>query len=156
MPHIKQKIKKVMNDEIQKYQGRIFYFDKDTKKLCLANWIVDTKCYDHYSFELHHVIKFTRYEKNKQWYKNQGFEMCLVLIPKVMHQHLENPEFELSNDKFYQTYGIHKYKLLFKKKDFLNGKYPEILKYKTADFSLCESDLSCFDEIYNESEVCCA
>lgn len=76
-------LNKIMNNEIKKYQGRIYYLDiqKDIygnlkrPRIEQAVWIFDTICYDHYSFELHHVIKFTHYEKNKDWYKNHGLEI---------------------------------------------------------------------------------
>ena len=64
-------LKKIMNDEIQKYQGRIYYLDirKDiygnlkSPRIERADWIENTQCYDHCSFELHHIIKFTQFEK---------------------------------------------------------------------------------------------
>ena len=51
-------LKKIMNDEIQKYQDRIYYLDMRSNGLRPrvepANWIKTTKDYDHFSFELHH------------------------------------------------------------------------------------------------------
>lgn len=143
---------KIMNDEIKKYQGRIYYLDirKDIygnlkrPRIKPAIWITDTSCYDHYSSELHHVIKFTQYERNKSWFQERGLEMCLILLPKVMHQHLENPEFVLSDADFYNKYLIHKYELLFFKNGYDNGRYPAILK-KTTENEL-EYD-GCFDDI---------
>ena len=149
------KIAKIMNNEIKKYQGRIYYLDiqKDfygnDKKPTIkpADWIVDTNSYDHFSFELHHVIKFTHYEQNKNWYENQGLKMCLILIPKVLHQHLENPVYELDDSTFYNKYKIHKYELLFDKNDYFAGNYPEILKKGSTDLNFDDCDLSCFDEV---------
>ena len=155
-------LKKIMNDEIQKYQGRIYYLDirsnsRSAKapayaglkpRIAPANWIKTTKDYDHFSFELHHVIKFTQYEKNKQWYKNQGLEMCLILIPKIMHQHLENPIYELPENIFYEKYQIHKHELLFTKKDYDCGNFPKILKQGSMELSFDDIDLSCFSEVY--------
>lgn len=148
-------LKKVMNDEISKYQGRIYYLDIRYDRyrnlikphISEANWIYNTKCYDHFSFELHHVIKFTQYERNKAWFEQQGLKMCLILIPKIMHQHLENPEYKLSDEKFYKKYLIERYELLFSKKQFESGKYPQILS--KATFDEIEYD-GCFDAVTGE------
>lgn len=134
-------LKKIMNNEIKKYQGKIYYLDiqKDfygnlkKPRIEQATWINNTTCYDHYSFELHHVIKFTNYEHNKKWYQEHGLEMFLILIPKVMHQHLENPIHALSDEDFYNKYLIHKYELLFIKSEFDNGNFPEILTKPTLN-----------------------
>jgi len=149
------KIVKIMNDEIKKYQGRIYYLDiqKDIygndkrPTICPAEWIVDTNSYNHFSFELHHVIKFTHYEQNKKWYEKHGLKMCLILIPKVMHQHLENPVFELSDKIFYEKYKLHKYELLFDKDNYFNECYPKILKKGSTELNFDDCDLSCFDEV---------
>lgn len=144
-------LKKIMNEEIKKYQGYIYYLDMRSNGLKPsiepAEWIVDTSCYDHFSFELHHVIKFTHYEQNKQWYQERGLNMCLILIPKVMHQHLENPVYELSDDDFYKKYGIHKFELLFRKIDYLKGWYPAILTKGSNEISFDDIDLSCFEGV---------
>lgn len=143
-------VRKIMNNEIKKYQGRIYYFDTDVKKILPAEWIFSTADYDHFSFELHHVIKFSQYEREKQWFRSRGLEMCLVLIPKVMHQHLENPLYELPDNIFYEKYGIHKYELLFNKKDFVRGNIPEILSHPNTSANFEDVDISCFDNIYSE------
>ncbi len=127
--------KKIMNEEIKKYFGRIYYLDM--RKDCYGNqlaprierafWIESTNDYDHFSFELHHLIKFTHYENNIQYYKNLGLTNCLILIPKILHQHLENPVYSLTDDEFYNKYKINRYELLFSKKDFEQGKYPFVL-----------------------------
>jgi hypothetical protein len=143
---------KIMNDEIKKYQGRIYYLDiqKDIygnylkPQIEKATWIYDTSCYNHYSFELHHIIKFTPYERNKEWFKEHGLENCLILIPKVLHQHLENPEYKLSNEQFYNKYLINRYELLFIKSEYDKGNYPEILSNPTQNE--IEYD-GCFDSI---------
>ena len=148
---------KIMNEEIKKYQGRIYYLDlrtdrygnKLTPRAEKATWIFDTSCYDHCSFELHHVIKFTPYEKNTSWYKERGLENCLILIPKKMHQHLENPIHGLTDDEFFELYKIHKYEILFIKDEFEKGNYPLILS-KPSEYEI-DYD-GCFDEL--EEGVC--
>lgn len=139
-------LKKIMNEEIKKYQGRIYYLDVrfGMPSIEPANWIFDTSCYDHFSFELHHVIKFTQFEKNKKWFTERGLNMCLILIPKVLHQHLENPVYELPEEVFYNKYGIHKYKLLFNKTEYDKGNYPAILTKDSTEISFEDVDLSFF------------
>ena len=148
-------IRKIMNKEIEKYQGRIYYFEQRqdiygnqlVPKIKPAEWIENTSCYDHSSFELHHVIKFTNFEKNKNWYIERGLNMCLILIPKIMHQHLEDPIYQLTDDEFYKKYLIHKYEILFNKKDYYFGRFPAVLKQGSTIISFDDIDLSCFDEV---------
>lgn len=149
-------LKKIMNEEIKKYQGYIYYLDMRSNglkpRIEPAEWIVDTTSYDHSSFELHHIIKFTQYEKNKNWYQERGLKMCLILLPKIMHQHLENPIYELSDEVFLKKYRIHKHELLFNKKDYECGKFPAVLKSGSTNISFDDLDLSCFDGV----ELCCS
>ncbi len=140
------KLIKEMNKEIEKYQGRIYYLEecldqygnKKPPRIKPADWIFNTSCYDHCSFELHHIIKFTHYEQNKNWYKEQGLENCLILIRKLMHQHLENPIHELSGEDFYKKYLIHKWELLFDRKNYHQNLFPKQLKEITNNNILCE------------------
>ena len=145
-----QTVRKIMNNEIKKYQGRIYYFDTDVKKILPAEWIFSTADYDHFSFELHHVIKFSQYEREKQWFRSRGLEMCLVLIPKVMHQHLENPVYGLPDHIFFEKYGVAKFDLLFDNKDFAKGFFPKILRCENMIVNFDDVDISCFDNIYSE------
>lgn len=145
-----QTVRKIMNNEIKKYQGRIYYFDTDVKKILPAEWIFSTADYDHFSFELHHVIKFSKYEREKQWFRSRGLEMCLVLIPKVMHQHLENPVYGLPDHIFFEKYGVAKFDLLFDNKDFAKGFFPKILRCENMIVNFDDVDISCFDNIYSE------
>jgi len=149
-------LKKIMNEEIKKYQGRIYYLDMRSNGLRPsiepADWIFDTSCYDHFSFELHHVIKFTQFEKNKKWFTEQGLNMCLILIPKVLHQHLENPVYELPEEVFYNKYGIHKYELLFDKAEYDRWNYPAILTKGSTEISFDDVDLSCFADCEQSAE----
>jgi len=144
------RLTKIMNTEIKKYQGRIYYLEErfdqygNIKTLSIepATWIFDTTCYDHCFFELHHMVKFTHYEQNKKWYQERGLENCLILIRKKIHQHLENPIHELPNEVFYNTYKINKWKLVFNKDDYFKGLFPKELSSKTE----FEYD-GCFDDI---------
>jgi hypothetical protein len=135
---------KIMNREIAKYQGRI-YFLHDDGTLEKVNNVFSTADYNHFKYECHHVIKYTDYERNKSWYEKQGLEMCLIIMHRITHQHLENPAFELPDDLFFSRYRIHKSDLLFNRRDYkLYNDYPRILKEQTADE--LEYD-GCFDEV---------
>lgn len=99
------KSKKDMQLEIQKYQGRIYYYDEVDKQIYPAKWVHSLEDYNHYGYEAHHIIPYTDWELNtknvKDYYVN-----ALVIIPKVMHQHLENPEYKLPKEVFKKIYGI--------------------------------------------------
>lgn len=121
-------LKKIMNREIQKYINNIYYleerFDEAGNRLKphigLAHWINSTKDYDHCSFELHHVVPFTDWEKNtKNVQKKVGYN-ALILLPKKMHQHLEVPTFKLDKKTFEQVYNINPDVILFD----INSKLP--------------------------------
>lgn len=159
------KLHKNMNEEIKKYQGRLYFFDKISKKIYPAEWIQSINDYNHYGYELHHVIPFTDWEKNTRNVQSL-VNNALVLIPKVMHQHLENPIYKLNKEDFERIYGINPDAILYdinsKQKRtcevFYSGKlysgvYPSTpgFSFKTdfADFNLglSEEDLSCFDGI---------
>ena len=146
-------MKKIMNEEIKKYQGRIYYLNQDkdiygndvTPTIQEAHWINSTADYDHCSFELHHMIKFTHYEQNQKLYKNLNLKNCLILIPKVLHQHLENPIYELSEEDFLKKYKIEKWKLLFNIDSFNTGKFPKELSKQNTDEI---TDDGCFDCLF--------
>lgn len=107
---------KNMNKEIKKYQGCIFVFDSDTKRIYPADWIQTTADYDHFLFELHHVVPFTDWEiscSRFRKYKKMPEQNALILLPKVMHQHLENPVYKLNKNDFEKVYGINPDIILF-------------------------------------------
>lgn len=161
------KLHKNMNEEIKKYNGRIFYFDVNKKKIRRADWISSTADYDHYFFELHHVVPFTDWEKNTRNVQSL-VNNALILIPKVMHQHLENPIYKLNKEDFERIYGISPDLILYDINSRNSSNANNLFTINTstliqadntlplsANFLLTEEDLSCFDEIY-EREVNCA
>ena len=147
------KSKKDMQLEIQKYQGRIYYYDEVDKQIYPANWVHSLEDYNHYGYEAHHIIPYTDWELNtknvKDYYVN-----ALVIIPKVMHQHLENPEYKLPKEVFEKIYGINPDSIYLD----INSRIPrtcELFTHTllaggvssyTPSFSLIDdSELSCFD-----------
>ncbi len=85
-----------------------------SKMLVTASHIKNTDDYDHYTHNIHHYIKSSKYYKNQDWYKQRGIEQKLILLPVQMHLDLEKSA--MSDAKFYQKYGIERTKLLFRKK----------------------------------------
>lgn len=157
-------LKKNMQKEIEKYQGNIFYFDNTTKNIKAAEWIQTLNDYNHYEFELHHFVPFTDWKKNTKNIKKIVKENKLILLPKKMHQHLENPIYKLKKDYFEYIYGINPDLLLFdinsknishkdsfEKRDLFTFIKADKTIPSSANFLLTEEDLSCFDEIYKRS-----
>lgn len=99
-------IKKDMQKEINKYQGYIFYYEMSTGKIYPATWIKTLDDYNHLEFDLHHVVPFTDWEKNTKNVRSIIQHNALILIAKVMHQHLENPIYKLNKVEFERLYGI--------------------------------------------------
>ena len=81
--------------------------------------IVDIHSYNHQVFQLHHYIKAQDYKRNMDWYIKNGIEEKLILMPTIMHEHLESPIYGLPDEKFYFKYRISKEKLLFDKKKWI-------------------------------------
>lgn len=159
----------LMNNEIKEHINHIYYLEerfdfagnKLTPHIDRAYWINSTKDYDHSSFELHHVVPYTDWKLNTKNVQKLVEHQALILLPKVMHQHLENPIYRLSKADFERVYKINPDKILFD----VNSKvertcnlfydshiaggnyspYPEILS--TAPISFEDVDLSCFDEV---------
>lgn len=148
-------LRKDMAKEIKKYQGRIFYYEQKTHEILPAEWIKTLDDYNHYECELHHVVPYYDWEKNTKNVRNIVKENCLILLPKVMHQHLENPLSKFSKDLFEEIYGIHPDLILFDINSKIERLYPSIFLNDSSvslapkmftDFLLSDEDLSCFDD----------
>lgn len=160
-----------MNSEINKWD--IYYLEQRyditgnalTPHIKPAVWINSTKDYDHFSFELHHVIPYTDWERNtKNVREKTGGKNVLILLPKVMHQHLENPVYKLSKPDFERIYKIHPDEILYdinsrqkRKKDLFfiyptNGSNNNIHNPNIYAPDFFDIDLSCFNPI-NELEA---
>ena len=157
-------IKKDMQKEIAKYQGYIFYYEMSTRQIYPATWIQTLDDYNHLEFELHHVVPFTDWEKNTKNVRSIIQHNALILIPKVMHQHLEHPIYKLSKEDFERIYGINPDVILYDinsrlprtKNIFLNSNCEQVhvTPYKkhenhiTCSYSAGEIDSS---SVYNSS-----
>ena len=150
---------KNMNKEILKYS--IYYLElrKDEYGNVLnpyignATWIKSTKDYDHTNFELHHVIPFTDWEKNTKNVRNLIKNNALILLPKVMHQHLENSIYRLSKEDFKKIYGISPDKILFD----INSRLKRVseLFYMESDNKQKKLFFSLTEDIFNEEDCKC-
>ena len=148
-------LKKDMAKEIKKYQGRIYYYEPSTHEILPAEWIHSLNDYNHYECELHHVVPYHDWEKNTKNVRQIVKENALILISKVMHQHLENPLHKLSKDLFEEIYGIHPDLILFDINSrierqhtsiFLNDSSVSSCSQLLTEFLLSDEDLSCFDD----------
>lgn len=89
------------------------------RRLIPAPDITDITCYDHFHFHLHHYIKAQSYKYRKSWYVENGIEQKLILMPSLMHEHLESPVYGLSENDFYRRWGVSKQFLLFDKRKWI-------------------------------------
>lgn len=147
------KIQKDMAKEIKKYRGHIYHFDIVTKQVLPAQWVENLDSYNHFECELHHYVPFTDWEHNTKNVRELVKNNRLILLPKIMHQHLENPLYKLPDMDFERIYGIDPKTLLFdvnRRTDNLEKSLHEsgelnIVLRITDSLFLTEEDLSCFD-----------
>lgn len=162
--------KYLMNNEIKEHINHIYYleerFDSAGNRLTphieKAYWINSTKDYDHISFEFHHVVPYTDWKLNTKNVQKLVEHQALILLPKIMHQHLENPIYRLSKADFERVYKINPDKILFDVNSKiertcevffkhyepnLSGDYPNNTLFSKSPVSFEDVDLSCFDEV---------
>ena len=99
-----------MNDDIRKFGVYIII----NGKLVKTNRIKTTDDYNHYTHNIHHYIKSSKYFKNQDWYKQRGIKQKLILMTIRMHEDLEI--YPISDEEFFQKYKIERKELLFNKK----------------------------------------
>lgn len=108
-------INKSMNEDIKEFGvWELFY-----NRLRPRPDIQSIHDYNHFIFDLHHFIKAQDYKRNREWYEINGIKEKLILLPKKIHQHLEYPDFMMTDIEFYKTYHVEKDKLLFNKRKWL-------------------------------------
>ena len=108
-------VNKSMNEDIQEFGVIEVYFNRLRPRPDIQS-IYD---YDHFWYNLHHYIKAQDYKRNREWYERNGIKQVLILMRRQMHEHLENPIYELPEDVFFKKYHISKEKLLFNKKKWI-------------------------------------
>lgn len=102
--------KPTMNADIQKFGVHII----KKGRLIKHPFIKSTEDYNHFTHNIHHYIKSSKYFKNQDWYKQRGIKQKLILMTIRMHEDLEI--YPISDEKFFQKYKIERKELLFNKK----------------------------------------
>ena len=108
-------VNKTMNEDIQEFGVVEVYYNRLRPRPDIQS-IYD---YNHFWYNLHHYIKAQDYKRNREWYECNGIKQVLILMRRQMHEHLENPIYELPEDVFFKKYHISKDKLLFNKKKWI-------------------------------------
>ena len=108
-------VNKTMNEDIQEFGVVEVYFNRLRPRPDIQS-IYD---YDHFWYNLHHYIKAQDYKRNREWYQRNGIKQKLILMSREMHVHLENPIYNLTDEKFFRRYHISKDDLLFNKKKWI-------------------------------------
>lgn len=119
------KLIKNLNKDIAEFG---VYIIQNSKLLFCPN-IKTKNDYIHGLYDLHHFIKDQEYQRNKDWYIKNSIKQKLILLPRQMHIHLENPIYALSKKQFFEKYKIKKEELLFNKKDWIDFQVRKELNY---------------------------
>ena len=108
-------VNKSMNEDIKEFGVWELYYNRLRPRPDVQS-IHD---YNHYVFDLHHYIKAQDYKRNRDWYEANGLMEKLILLPKIIHQHLEYPDYMMDDIDFFAKYHIRKDLLLFDKRKWL-------------------------------------
>lgn len=104
-----------MAKELEKYRDSVYILTKlgELKKV----YINSLEDYNHSACELHHFIPYSAYAGNENWYKERGIKQKLILVSKVLHEHIHNQGIrQLTDIEFEKRYKISRWKLLFNRK----------------------------------------
>ena len=113
MPQTKKKYKKHRTMEEDIWEFPIYLLTKKGKltEVVLRDGLYS---YNHSKMHLHHYIKKQNYERNEEWYKKNGIQQKLILMPVPTHEQLHHIGIEdLSDWEFLYKYGIEREKLIF-------------------------------------------
>ena len=117
-------VNKSMNDDIKEFGVWKLYYNR----LIPAPEIQSIYDYQHGFFDLHHFIKAQDFRRNREWYEISGITQKLILLPRIIHEHLENPIYALDDTKFFLKYHIKKDLLLFNKRNYIHQEVMKIMK----------------------------
>ena len=117
-------VNKSMNEDIKEFGVWELYYNRLRPRPDIQS-IYD---YNHYLFDLHHYIKAQEYKRNREWFEIYGIQEKLILLPKVIHQHLEYPDYMLDEMEFFKKYHIRKDLLLFNKKRWIHQEVVRIME----------------------------
>ncbi len=106
-------IKSDMNRDIEKFP----IYTVTSSGIVPADWIKSTHDYNHLTHHLHHYIPKQSYNGNKEWYKSQGIEQKLFLMPIWLHEQVHNQAIKnLPDEEFKKKYKISRWDLIFNRK----------------------------------------
>ena len=98
-----------MNDELKKFP---LYKVEDGELVDITGEITNTNEYPHPNMQIHHFVKRQRYYRNPKKYDDGVQEFLnphyyegkqkLIIMTKAMHEHLENPVYQLPSMDFYK------------------------------------------------------
>lgn len=108
-------VNNTLNEDIKEFP----VFKVVGNRLVPAPEITCVNDYRHGKMDLHHYIKAQSYRHNREWYEKNGIKQKLILMPREMHVHLENPIYNLTHLSFFIRYHIPKDVLLFNKKKWI-------------------------------------
>ena len=104
-------IRKDMKKELERFKDSVYILRNGKLFRVRLESLND---YSHYECELHHYIPFASYSRNEKWYVERGIEQKLILVSKLLHQHIH--DLSISEDKFEAKWRISRWKLLFNRK----------------------------------------
>jgi len=82
--------------------------------------IKNTKCYNHFTHNLHHYIKNQHYTKNPQWYIERKIKQKLIYLPVKIHSALHSG---MSDERFKELYNIDRWDLMFSRKNYKENQH---------------------------------
>lgn len=108
------------NDDIKKYP--VFYFDMFDRQIkeVPPGMLESINDYDHAKFQLHHFIEKTIRKNNPEYYARIEYLQKLIVVPAQMNYEASSG---ISEEKFFNNWGIEKYKIIFMKDYYHAGLY---------------------------------
>lgn len=112
-----QKQLKDMAKELEKYKDSVFFLNKLGGLVKVKINSLDDYNHGLNGCELHHFIPYSSYVNNIEWYEARGIKQKLILVSKVLHEHIHNQGIrQLTDTEFEKKYKISRWKLLFNRK----------------------------------------
>lgn len=110
----------LFNEDIKKYP--LFFFDLFDRKIkpIPACEVQSVRDYNHYDYQLHHFIEKTIRKNNPAFYAQIEELQRLILVPAQMNYDASS---SMSEKRFFENWGIEKYKIIFLKDYWHKGLY---------------------------------
>ena len=104
-----------MNDDLKNFPVFIYYGGS----LQSAEWVKDTKNYDHNNWQAHHFIRKSLMKNSPDFFERVRHLQKLIIVPKQMNYDLET----MGESHFKKVYGVNKNDLVFSRKKWREGYY---------------------------------